>query len=284
MNSTTLQVHPLFWVIMLGALLVGQFFQVITLFAIVVLHELGHVTAARWYGWRVRKIELLPFGGVAEIDEWGNTEPCAEIIVALAGPLVNALLIVVGWGCLWLEIWSSSWTTFFVYSNLVIGGFNLLPIWPLDGGRVLQTVVSLFLPYRSAMLLSVYVSLLGGLALLAWSLSFKPSPHLNGLAIAFYLLFNAILAYRRRHYQFLRFLLARQAYLEDGKAAWIERTVSVPPSLSLAQAVNGLKRNNYHLFIVQGKTLPCAVFSEEKLLAYYFSGSHRHCRVEELLR
>ncbi len=284
MNNMKLHVHPLFWFMMLGALLVGQFIQVITLFVIVLLHELGHVTAARWYGWRVRKIELLPFGGVAEIDEWGNTEPRTEIVVALAGPMVNAILIAIGWSFQKLGIWSSAWTAFFVYSNLVIGGFNLLPVWPLDGGRVLQTVFSLFLPYRQAMLLSMYTSLAGATGLLAWSLSFEPTPHLNGLAVSFYLLFGAILAYRKRHYQFLRFLLARQACLELRHSAWEERLVFVPPSLSLAQAVNQLKRNRYHLFIVKRRTLPSAMFSEKTLLEYYFSGARRHCKVEELLQ
>ncbi|MFT9849874.1 M50 family metallopeptidase [Aneurinibacillus sp. REN35] len=279
-----LHIHPLFWFMMLGALMLGQFLQVLTLFVIVLLHELGHVAAAWWYGWRVRKVELLPFGGVAEIDEWGNTDPWAEIVVALSGPLVNGLLIVVAWGLLWLDIWSSAWTAFFVYSNMTIGMFNLLPIWPLDGGRVLQTAVSLFLPYRQAMLASIYISLLGSMGLLVWSLSYEPTPHLNGLAISFYLFFSSIVAYRRRHYQFLRFLLARQACLEQGNHAWKERLIRVPPLLSLAQAVNQLKRNSYHLFIINGKSLPHAVFSEEALLAYYFSENRRHSTVEELVR
>lgn len=284
LNKVMPHIHPLFWFMMLAAIMLGQFLQVLTLFIIVLLHEVGHVIAASWYGWRVRKIELLPFGGVAEIDEWGNTNPQAEIVVALSGPLVNALLILVAWGLLWLDIWSSAWTAFFVYSNIVIGVFNLLPIWPLDGGRILQTAVSLFLPYRQAMLVSIYMSMLGSLGLLAWSLSYEPTPHVNGLAVSFYLFFSSIVAYRRRHYQFLRFLLARQACLEQGKHAWEERLIHVRPFSTLAQTVNQLKRNKYHLFIIKGKSLPAATFSEEALLAYYFSGNRRHSTVEELLR
>ncbi|AMA72129.1 MULTISPECIES: M50 family metallopeptidase [Aneurinibacillus] len=286
MNNISLHVHPLFWLIMLGALLVGQFMEVITLFSIVLLHELGHVTAARWYGWRVKRIELLPFGGVLEIEEWGNTMPGAEFVVALAGPLVNALLIVFGLAMMQLEIWSSVWTAFFVYSNLLIGGFNLLPIWPLDGGRVMQTALSLVLPYRQAMLWSIYISGAGAAGLIAWSLSFEPSPHLNGLAVAFYLLFSAWMAYRQRHVQFIRFLLARKTQLEEGLGPEIERLVSVPPTLTLAQAVKKIKRNSYQFFIVHGRSLPSSgtVFSEKVLLAYYFSGRSPHCAVEELLR
>jgi stage IV sporulation protein FB len=269
---------------MLGALLVGQFIQVITLLAIVLLHELGHVAAALWYGWRVRRIELLPFGGVAETDEWGTTEPRAEFVVALAGPMVNALLIVLSYVLEHLGIWSSVWTAFFVYSNLVIGGFNLLPIWPLDGGRIVQIICSLFLPYRQTILLSIGLSVIGAVMLLVWSLSFQPTPHLNGLAVAFYLLFSSGLAYRQRHYHFMRFLLARQACFEARGKEWPETLVSISPSVTVGHAVKQLRRNMYHFFMVQGKSLPHAILSEEELLACYFDGRKRNCTVAELLR
>ncbi len=277
-------VHPLFWLMMLFSLLAGQFLQVITLFIIVMIHEAGHVAAAVYYGWRVKRIELLPFGGVAEVDEWGNTSPVEEVVTALAGPLMNGLLILAGklletWG-----IWSSEWTAFFVYSNVLIGGFNLLPIWPLDGGRVMQTAYSLLLPYRTAITASIYTSGVGALLLVAWSVA-QPAVHFNGLAVACYLFFSNIMAYRQSHYQFMRFLLFRYGQVDELDGKLPHRSVRISPSLSLLELTKKIKRNYYHTFLVEAaSSSPPETLSEKHLLYSYFDKKRPHCTVEQLLR
>ena len=281
LTSIAFHVHPVFWALMLLALLAGQFVQVITLFVLVLLHEAGHAAAALLYGWRIRKIELLPFGGVAEVDEWGGTRAREEIVVTLAGPAVNAALIPLGWLLEYMGIWSSVWTAFFVYSNMVIALFNLLPIWPLDGGRLLQVFYSLLLSYRRSMDISIYGSVAGALVLLYWSLT-QPVPHLNGLAISFYLLFHNAMAYRQRPYLFLRFLLARQSQLSRYAAGLAVRPVPIPLAMRVHEAVRMLRRNRYHCFLLEGERAD--FLSEENLLAAFFDTRLRNCTVGELLR
>lgn len=127
---------------------------IVLLFAIVVLHELGHALAARQVGIGTRQILLLPIGGVAQIEGMPE-DPLEEIWVAVAGPLVNVILAVLaslallagtylarlGYVVPGVEV-----LQFLLYANLALLLFNLLPAFPMDGGRVLRALLALFVP------------------------------------------------------------------------------------------------------------------------------------------
>ncbi len=140
---------------------------ILLLFAIVVLHELGHSFAALRYGVPVRQIVLLPIGGVAELGRIPE-KPIQEFVIAIAGPLVNfglAIILAVIGLILGQEIGLRSlrellanlgqlnFAAIFSYvfvSNLFLGVFNLLPAFPMDGGRVLRALLATQLDYRQA--------------------------------------------------------------------------------------------------------------------------------------
>ncbi|GJM75651.1 hypothetical protein HMSSN036_78670 [Paenibacillus macerans] len=105
------------------------------MFAIVFIHELGHVTAARMYGIRVLSVQMLPFGGVAVMEDAGDLTAGREIAIALAGPLQNALLILASLLLHAAGLWDGPFLDYFIQSNILIALFNLLPILPLDGGK-----------------------------------------------------------------------------------------------------------------------------------------------------
>jgi Zn-dependent protease/CBS domain-containing protein len=111
-------------------------------FASVLLHELGHSAAARAFGVPVRRITLFIFGGMAQI----GTEPPragADFLIALAGPLVSGALAAVCWGLQRAVAAAPALALFryLAYINLILGLFNLIPGFPLDGGRVLRAAV-----------------------------------------------------------------------------------------------------------------------------------------------
>jgi len=112
-------------------------------FASVVLHELGHSVLALRNGIPVRQITLFVFGGVAQIERDPAT-PGAEFRIAIAGPLVS-LALAIGFGALWLvdralpELAAPS--VWLARINLTLAVFNLIPGYPLDGGRVLRALV-----------------------------------------------------------------------------------------------------------------------------------------------
>jgi len=118
------------------------------------LHELGHALAARRYGIGTRDITLYPFGGVASIERMPE-DPDQELVIALAGPAVNFVLAAIG-GWLWLGT-SSPYVMVFVMTNLVMGAFNLIPAYPMDGGRVLRAVLTKWMGFIPASRLSVRI-------------------------------------------------------------------------------------------------------------------------------
>jgi len=116
------------------------------LFGCVLLHELGHSLAARRYGIRVHDITLLPIGGMARMSEMPENAE-GEGVVAFAGPAVNFVLAALGLGPLAVGVLlpSPTWATVgltFAVVNLMLGGFNLLPAFPMDGGRILRAILA----------------------------------------------------------------------------------------------------------------------------------------------
>lgn len=131
--------------------LVGLFF------ACVVLHELGHSLTALRHGVRVSRILLLPIGGMAEFDHIPR-RPRAELLITAAGPAVNFLLVAVLLPFVWTDLWAAPGPTTrlgnllleLTFANGVMGVFNLLPVFPMDGGRIFRALLATRLPYARA--------------------------------------------------------------------------------------------------------------------------------------
>ena len=128
---------------------------VMALFASVLVHELGHAVVARRCGVRTLEIVMFPIGGVARLE---RTPPARkELWIAIAGPMVNLLIAGAILGALAAthNLNVSGWETFtepadsnlgerIAFGNLILALFNLLPAFPMDGGRILRSVVAIF--------------------------------------------------------------------------------------------------------------------------------------------
>lgn len=260
----------------------GHFIEIMTLFILVIIHELGHVTAAWSYGWRIHSIELLPFGGVANMDEWGTAPAKEEIVVALAGPFHHIWMILLSYGFYACGWWSQEWMEYFIQGNLIIAGFNLLPIYPLDGGRVLQALASYWIPYRTCILYSLWWSLGLSVGLLILSLSWPGVwVYFPLLIVASFLCVSNILSFKKLNYQYVRFLLNRLDRGVSDSLPLHRSAVSADAWLSII--IKRWYRERYHIVEVrdrQGEVL--GHLTEEILLESYFKRGW--CMLGELVK
>ena len=145
---------------------------VLSIFLCVVLHELGHAIAARRFGISTRDIVIYPFGGIATLSAQGS--PRAELVIALAGPLVNVViaLAVLPWVQLRAEqllVIPQDFIYRFFLTNVALVLFNLIPAIPMDGGRVLRSILALLQIKRATLIacrLSQAISILFGVTAL----------------------------------------------------------------------------------------------------------------------
>jgi len=171
-----------------GVVLVGL------VFAAIVLHELGHALIARRYGCSTREILLLPIGGLARMDRMPD-RPLQELLVALAGPAVNVgialvlALVVAASGASFdpgqAATISGALASQLLWINLGLAAFNLLPAFPMDGGRVLRALLAMRLGRARATRIASGVGRVLGVGFVIAGLAYNPMLALIGVFVWF---------------------------------------------------------------------------------------------------
>ena len=196
------QVHFTFlifmaWIVLSG-LIAGRSQQVVLanaafvlgLFGCVILHEFGHALTAKHYGIRTKDITLLPIGGVARLERMPD-DPRQELWVALAGPAVNVVIAAGLWAWLYVtrggfnvagaDVATGAFAERILLINISLVLFNMLPAFPMDGGRVLRALLAMRMEYTRAT--QIASSLGQGMALLFGIIGFFYNPMLMFIAL-----------------------------------------------------------------------------------------------------
>ena len=237
---------------------------IILLFACVVLHEFGHILAARRYGIGTRDVTLLPIGGVSSLQRL-PTDPRQELVVALAGPAVNlviALVLIAATGAIHakdidIDDFQASLAGRLAVANLFLALFNLIPAFPMDGGRVLHALIAMRVgPVRAteiaARIGQAFAIGLGFLGLFG-------NPLLVFIAIFVYIA-AAGEAQMSAAQQSLKGLTVGEA-MET-------RFTPIPIEASLSQAVDALLATAQHEFpVVDAFKKPVGLLTREDILA-----------------
>lgn len=279
-----ISVHPVTYLLALFALVSGFIYELFLLFLIVIIHELGHVGVALSFGWRVKRVELLPFGGVAEMEEYGNSSPKEEFWVYFSGPLMNVLMMGWGQGMLLLDWLSPEFLYLFIEYNLMILLFNMLPIWPLDGGKLLELGLSLVLPYKKALRYALKVSAFFFLFYVATVILYF-RPYFSLWVMVLFLLLAQWKERKQKPYQFMRFLLERLKKEERGLNGRDVASIPLTPQTTVREALESMFRHKLNYFCVIGEEGKVeGIISEQELLHLFFYGDQGLRAIGEVLK
>ncbi len=224
----------------------GFFYEVLMVVAIVTVHELGHVAAAHWFGWRIRRIELLPFGGVFETDETGTKPFHEELCVVLAGPAQHIGLFFCSFLMVGTPLWSAADHAIFTYYNVALLCFNLLPLWPLDGSRCYLLLLEWWLPYRKALVVHLFTSAGFFISFVLMTAVFFT----HQLQLWAILIFLSIMWWERHKkipYIFIRFLVGR---LDKPPSAPIQFDI-VDQNATIRSLLYSLKKSKTHCYWIK---------------------------------
>ncbi|NGP45483.1 stage IV sporulation protein FB [Bacillaceae bacterium SIJ1] len=227
-------VHPLFWVVAMTAVATGYFRQLLIVVTVVLIHEAGHAFAALFFKWRLERIELFPFGGVIHTNAYGNAPFYQEVIVAIAGPLQHIWLLFIPFSLLnILPGFTVELYFFWLGCNASLLCFNLLPIHPLDGGRLLYAVLSLFQNYSRATKRYVILSSFFCIIAVSTAVLVKVSS-LHMWLMALFLIYTHLDLWKKRPYAFMQFLIERAGKQDPSLYRVNQKTVAVHTPLSEA--------------------------------------------------
>ncbi|MFG6148379.1 site-2 protease family protein [Halobacillus sp. B23F22_1] len=265
--NQSIHVHPLFFLLALSAMLTGAIYEFIILFSIVAIHEMGHYITARAYGWRVSHIEFWLLGGKV-VSEEHTTRPVKEQVnVTLAGPLqhvwifilLQVLTVIIGPHPLL--------SVAFTYNSIILL-LNLIPVWPLDGGKLLFYALCQRMSFKQSLRLSLFISMTSLLICLVWLMTSERMT-LAGTLLAGFLLLENILEWKRQMYVFMRYIVH---CLERDVSNMKVKYLNVHPKTTIYAAIKNIRSNRHHYYVLkQGEGL--YIVDEQECLYYFLRKS-----------
>ncbi len=262
------------------SIMTGHFLELSLFLSIIFIHELGHALAAAHFSWRVKRVTMLPFGGVAEVDEHGNRPLREELIVTLAGPFQH--LWMMGLALLFHEFYwiSADFYHKFMEFNSMVLIFNLLPIWPLDGGKLIYLWRSKKESFPAAHQKTISISIVSLVTFFGCLMFIQPI-NINLWVITSFLAFSLYYEWKQRHYVFVRFLLER-FYGNEAEFKSL-RPIHVHEDESVANVLEQFQRGCKHLIIIEKQDKESEQLDENELLHAYFVEKRHSDKMSELL-
>lgn len=189
-------------------LISGCFKEVLILYLIIIIHELGHVFFIKVFNKKIIEIKLYPFGGITKYYSLVNHNIKNELLISIGG-ILNQLLLILVFNILF-KINVINNYTYFTFSKLNISLliFNILPIIGLDGEKILHLLLELFIPYIKVNNISIIVSLITLIIFIIKSIAFK----INIILVLSFLIYKVIYFVNNKKYLENKFFLERYLY------------------------------------------------------------------------
>ena len=229
---------------------VYSFLLIVFLFVFVVFHEMAHSIIARRHGIKVRKIVLYPIGGVSEIEEIPET-PSLEWRMAIAGPLTSLIIGVALLGINYLipikiapptPPYTGSILFDLGYLNILLGAFNLIPAFPMDGGRVFRALLAERMKFTDATKYASYIGRILGIAFAVFGIVF-PS--------YFLLILVGVFIYVGASEEAEQTIISSTLANVRAKDVMQSEVGAVSPDQTIAEAFEIMFKNRYHDALVE---------------------------------
>lgn len=231
-----IKIHPLFYIVSFITLITGFFKEFSYIMLIISCHELGHILVSLYFKWQIDKILVLPFSGLTLFNEKINRPLKEEILIAISGPLMQII------------VFSSSNGLILKYHYFLLL-FNLLPIIPLDGSKILNCLFNYLFSFKLSHFLTIIISVITLLVLSMFKFN------LVILIVSSFLIFKIIDEYQNHNNIFNKFLMERYLYNLKFKKTKIIKN----------KKINGMFRDYKHIFYIDNK-----YYSERQILKKRF--------------
>lgn len=231
------KIHPLFYLTAFICVITANFKNFIIFSSIIIVHELGHIIGAIIFKWKIDRVILLPFGGITIFQENIDKSLKEEFIIAILGPLLQLVFYF---------LYSDN-PTFNQY-NLTILLFNLLPIYPLDGSKIVNILFNEFISFKRSHILTIITSFI---TLLVVILSIKYNLLLY--LILLFIVLEIIKEINKHNYYFNRFLLERYLYNNEYSKN------------KIIDNIKKMKKQTKHIFKINNK-----YFTEREIIRNLF--------------
>lgn len=249
-DDIRIYISPVMFVMALYFIAMGMTYEFFCSLAAVLLHECAHAKIARKLGYELNVIKLMPYG--ASLCGNNDIKQKHEILIAAAGPIFNLVLATAFAALWWLVPSSYLFTEAFCKCNLYIGFFNLLPVYPLDGGRVILALLSMRLKRTKAYKIMRILSFVFGVAAIAlFALSAVYSLNLCLLSVGLFMIVSSFLPDKRAQYTALFALGSRRERLNKPLEV---RRFAVSEKTELGAVCAALDPDRYSEFTVLGET------------------------------
>lgn len=189
-------------------------------------------------GFNIIQVELFPFGGITRIDKYINTDSRKDILLALGGIIAQLFFIIILTFLFKIGLFPYKLYYLFLYYNIIVVIFNLLPIIPLDGYYLFKYILEVYFPYVKSFYFSVIISVV---VLIIFSIM-TSLYNLNNYIILSFLVFKLHDEFKNRKYIFNKFFLERYLHNFDFKKIKILRGTNIFKMF----------KNKYHLFMDNG--------------------------------
>lgn len=248
-------ISPFFLFVIFLSLISGLFKDVITLFLIIIIHEMGHIILSLRYGWKIKRVDIGVCGGFITYDDVIDKPFKEEFIIALSGFMFQFILFIICLFLFYLNVIDNDLFSLINKYNISIFVFNILPIYPLDGSKVLLVIFNYFLPYKLSLKLIDVISFINIILVVFCLFLFDINFEYSYIMIICFIISKLVLLAKDIPHLFNRLLFERYIYgLNKGAFVYVKGN-----NLSL------FRRQRKHYFII-GKHY----YTERKILSKRF--------------